>query len=50
MKIHITHEAVKVTKLTGLNASLDLSIEGQNYSLDATESITIPLAGRGGFR
>ncbi|MNI81462.1 Kojibiose phosphorylase [compost metagenome] len=50
LKIHITHEAVKVTKLTGLNASLDLSIEGQNYSLDATESITIPLAGRGGFR
>ncbi|MNI92107.1 Kojibiose phosphorylase [compost metagenome] len=43
LKIDITHDAVQVAKLTDLNASLRLSIDGQNYSLESKESITVSL-------
>ncbi|KWX83079.1 hypothetical protein AMQ83_31980 [Paenibacillus riograndensis] len=43
LKIDITHDAVQVAKLTDLNASLRLSIDGQNYSLESKEYITVSL-------
>ncbi|WP_379138582.1 glycoside hydrolase family 65 protein [Paenibacillus sp. sgz500958] len=49
LKIHITHEAVEVTKLTDLNTSLQLAVEGRDYMLNAKESLTVPLSKRGNY-
>jgi len=44
LKVHVTHDAIKVAKVTNVQPSLYVTIQRQQYTLGNTDEITIPLA------
>lgn len=43
LKIHVTHEAIQVVKVTDNQPVLQVSIHGQQITIHSKESVTIPL-------
>lgn len=43
LKIHITHDVIEVVKITDVQSSLNLWIQGQNYTIENQKSLTVKL-------